>query len=233
MVRDDHPVRVPSCAHAVHVHDRAFGFVGDAPSCAAEPPAEIDVFDVHEVAGIPSTHHVERGASPARSRRRRPSRHHGGTRVGVQLPVPAGERVARPDPPKAPCPAATSGTGCDAPRGTGCRRVRGRRGRRRQVGFAFQTLDERGAGAFLDDGCPSCRWRRRARRWPRRPVRGGGVADVGAVLDDRHVGPGPSERGDGSVGGRVVDDDQLGWRPGARVGVERPDDVEEGVRPRS
>ena len=102
MVLGDHAVRVLRRRRALHVRDDGARLVPDTPAPTAELPAEVDVLDVHEVPLVPPADSVE-GVTPQPDRGpRHPVDVARAAGVGVELPVPAGERVGPPDEPEEP-----------------------------------------------------------------------------------------------------------------------------------
>src|SRR5262249_1871724 len=100
----DHAVRMLRGRRALHVGDARARLVADAPAPPAELPAEVDVLDVHEVPLVPSPHRRERGAPEPDGRTRDPVDVAPAARVGVELPVPAGEGVRGPHEAEQPVP---------------------------------------------------------------------------------------------------------------------------------
>src|SRR5437016_7010497 len=63
VVLDEHPVRMPRSARALNVRDGAARFVRDVEARAPEPPTEIEILDVHEVALVPAADDIERATT--------------------------------------------------------------------------------------------------------------------------------------------------------------------------
>ena len=171
-------------ARALHVHDGAGGLVADPPAEATQPPAEVDVLHVHEVALVPSPDRVERGAPEPHRRARHPVDVARPVRVGVELAVPTGEAVARARHVRSSaCPTASSPSRC-APRRRVLRAVGvAERGPDRgEVGLGVEARQHRRRGARLHLEVGVARPRRparvvarcrgsRPRAYPRLPAR--------------------------------------------------------------
>ena len=182
--------------------------------------AQVDVLDVHEIPLIPPANGVQ-GAAAARPPAPRPVDLAGAARVRIQLPVPPGERIGRPDEPEKPVTNSrrTLGSGADGRRSRPCCGSAGRplRGR-----APSQTAHQGTGGAFfhLEVGVAHRTDRRRWRRcrgWRR------GVAEgsrPGAARSQRERLP---HRGRRAVGRPVVHHNDVRRAAGARVVEQRLD----------
>src|SRR4051794_7388267 len=100
VVLDDHPVRMGCGARALDVERVTPRLVRDAPTEPAEPPAQVDVLQVHEVPLVPAAHRIDRRPPEEQERARHPADVTRARPVDVELAVPAGEAVAWPDRPE-------------------------------------------------------------------------------------------------------------------------------------
>ena len=179
-------------ARPLDVDDLAPGFVGDPPAEAAEPPAQVDVLHVHEVALVPAADRVDRGAAQEQHRPRQPVDVAGPVPVDVELAVPAGEAVPRAHPAEQRVP-------------DGVEQGRVRAGRRvlRAVGVAQRGPDRGEVGLGRRAGRA---WRPRCRGGPRgrgcrrrRPARGSPRCPRLAAAAYPRLPPGSTTRTSGSA----------------------------------
>ena len=97
VVLGDHPVGGLLAGETDGVDHPAGRFVGDPPPRAPEPPAEVDVLDVHEVALVEPTDGLERGAPQEHARPRHPVDVAGHGVIPVEHAVAPGEPVGGVD----------------------------------------------------------------------------------------------------------------------------------------
>ena len=186
VVLGDHPVGVRGRARALHVDGAPGGLVRDPPADPPQPPTEVHVLHVHEVALVPSPHRVEGAAPQVQERPRDPVDVASPIPHRVELAVATGEPVPGEQAAEHGVPDGVGGGRVGA--GGGVLRAVGveqRRPHRGQVGLGVEAPQHRGrsAGGDVEVGVGDGDDRRGRRRDP--PVGGGCVADVLARVDDR------------------------------------------------
>ncbi len=209
----EHPVRRPGGARPLHVHrPRRAGSYATSQPARAQPPAQVDVLHVHEVALVPTADVVERAAAQEDRRARHPvddaragrDRRRAGGSASVKGFV-GHHRPSRPWP---------TASGTDGTRRR--RRVVGAvvvahartaRGQRRLRVEAGDECD-RGPGRDGEIGIQH-RDDRRARRRDAEVRRHARNRRCPAACTTRRAGQRARQRLDRSVARAVVDDDQL------------------------